>query len=168
MTTAPLVRPVRPTDFEVCAALHALCFDAPWDSAALQSLVSAPGGFGHLLVDPSDGVPGGFALGRVAAGECEILTVGVSPRYRRRGWGAVLVRALVEEARRRGAGTVVLEAAEDNRAALALYRAAGFRPVGRRRGYYKTPEGVLDARILRLDLADLTAPSRDRHNQPID
>ena len=38
-----------------------------------------------------------------------------------------------------------LEVAEDNAAARALYRAAGWNETGRRRGYYPRPGGALDA-----------------------
>ena len=36
-----------------------------------------------------------------------------------------------------GAGAIFLEVGEDNPAAIALYRQAGFEPVGRRPAYYR-------------------------------
>lgn len=152
--SAPLVRALGFADLEVVAALHALCFDEPWDRDALQKILIAPGGFGCLVLDPADGAPGGFALGRVAATECEIISIGVSPPVRQRGWGTALVNGLLKAARQIGADAVVLEVAEDNIAALALYRALGFEIVGRRSAYYRHPDGPVDAHIMRLENLD--------------
>lgn len=90
-----------------------------------------------LLLVARDGVGlAGFLAGAWVAGELHVHAVVVVPERRRRGVGsALLARALVE-AERRGVREAQLEVAADNRAALALYGAAGFQKVGRRRGYY--------------------------------
>lgn len=168
MVQAPIPRLIGPADMPVLAALHALCFEQPWDQDALQTLVLAPGGFGCLSLDPTENAPCGFALGRVAATECELLSIGMVPAYRQRGWGAALIGSLVSEAARRGADRVLLEVAEDNRAAIALYRATGFEKVGLRRAYYRRPDGAIDAAILRLVIGDEARPSRDIHDQSVD
>jgi ribosomal-protein-alanine N-acetyltransferase len=80
----------------------------------------------------------------------EILTVGVLPPARRRGVGRLLVRALVAEARRRGAAEVLLEVREDNEAARRLYAGEGFAVLGLRRGYYE--QGRVDAVTMRYPL----------------
>lgn len=54
----------------------------------------------------------------------------VDPRAQGRGLGRSLLRAAVAEAGRAGHGRCLLHALEDNAPALALYRSAGFRPVG--------------------------------------
>jgi ribosomal-protein-alanine N-acetyltransferase len=48
-----------------------------------------------------------------------------------------------------GAGTLFLEVAGDNAAALALYAAAGFEAIGLRKGYYATGA---DAVVMRRTL----------------
>ena len=49
--------------------------------------------------------------------------------------------------------------AADNAAAIALYRSAGFEPVGRRAAYYARPDGpAVDALVLRRTL-NSAAPS---------
>ena len=52
----------------------------------------------------------------------------VFPAWRRCGLGRRLVAHLVSLAAGRGAGSVLLSVAEDNRAAVGLYESAGFRP----------------------------------------
>jgi ribosomal protein S18 acetylase RimI-like enzyme len=54
----------------------------------------------------------------------------VTPRARDRGVGQILVRAVLEEARRRGAAEVLLEVTSGNTAARALYERCGFVATG--------------------------------------
>ena len=56
-----------------------------------------------------------------------------------------------------GAEEVFLEVAEDNPAAIRLYEAVGYEPVGRRKAYYERRGGAVDAILLRARLN--TAPS---------
>ena len=46
----------------------------------------------------------------------------------------------------------VLEVADDNAGAIALYSGAGFGRVGARRGYYPRETGAVDALVMRRDL----------------
>jgi ribosomal-protein-alanine N-acetyltransferase len=123
------------------AALHALCFDDPWDSASLRTMLAAPEAFAFHH-------PDGFVLARVAAGEAEILTLAVAPRARGKGLGRALLCEAIAKAEREGAKAMFLEVSANNPAALALYAALGFANVGLRRAYYR---GV-DALVLRLSL----------------
>jgi ribosomal-protein-alanine N-acetyltransferase len=133
---------------EALARLHAACFTVPrpWSAQEFAALLADRG---VILVTES----AGFALGRVAADEAEVLTIAVDPAARRSGVGARLLGALLTEAATRGATEAFLEVAADNAAALALYRGAGFAEAGRRRGYYRGPSGAAtDALILRRAL----------------
>lgn len=123
---------------EALADLHARCFVSPppWTAA----------GFGGLLADPgvflaAEAGGGGFVLGRVVAGEVELLTLAVDPARRRQGVARGLMAAFEGEARGRGALEAFLEVAEDNTAARALYLACGWRLGGRRPGYYRNAAG---------------------------
>lgn len=138
---------------EALAALHARCFSdmpRPWSAAEFATLARAPG---VVLVTE----PAGFALGRVAGGEVELLTLAIAPEARRRGAGSRLVAAFEAVAASRGATEVFLEVAETNAAARGLYGRCGYAEVGRRPGYYRA-EGqapvaalVLRKAILRED-----------------
>jgi ribosomal protein S18 acetylase RimI-like enzyme len=63
----------------------------------------------------------------IAGIECHVDDFFVAARARRRGVGAELLRASIACARERGARLVALTTNERNEAAVALYRAAGFR-----------------------------------------
>jgi [ribosomal protein S18]-alanine N-acetyltransferase len=131
------------------AALHAECFATPrpWSEAEFVQLLAHPLTF--ALSEPH-----GFVMGRALAGEAELLTIAVSPGHQRMGIGARLLAAFFQESAKRGAESAFLEVAETNSAAQALYLGAGFRPAGRRRGYYVTPQGEkVDALVLVRSLA---------------
>jgi ribosomal-protein-alanine N-acetyltransferase len=138
---------------DVLAALHAPCFpDDAWQESAMRSILVMPTGFGVLALDEADN-PAGFLLARCAAGEAEILTLGVVPAARRRGIARALLDAFLAAARQRGARRAFLEVAEDNRAALALYTTIGFAAVGRRPDYYRGRHGTRAALTLRMILS---------------
>jgi GNAT superfamily N-acetyltransferase len=87
-------------------------------------LMSAPWqAFGSVRVADAT-----VAIGRVAvAGNWAGLTaVEVHPRHRRRGLGGAVTAALAAAAVARGAGGLYLQVEDDNGAARALYRRAGF------------------------------------------
>ena len=132
------------------ARLHKRCFDEAWSIFTVRQVLAMPGAFGLLAVE--EGVAGtgeaggvdllGFALGRSAAGECELLSLAVTVDERGRGIGRALLAAAMDRARRDQVSRLFLEVAEDNAIAQRLYREFGFRPVGRRPQYYRRPQGV--------------------------
>jgi [ribosomal protein S18]-alanine N-acetyltransferase len=135
---------------DALAAVHATAFGQGWSAAEIAALVDGPGGFALLVEDE---VPLGFILCRALAGEAEILTLAVVPAARRRGLGRALVEAAAGAAALAGAEALFLEVAEDNPAALDLYRGARFAVVGARRGYYAREGGTAaDAVVMRREL----------------
>jgi [ribosomal protein S18]-alanine N-acetyltransferase len=138
------------------ASLHGSCFpEDPWDAEALDRILALYGGFGFLAWEAD--MPVGFALARDLGGECEILTLGVTPACRRRGVGRALLCAILDRARRRSIPSIVLEVAADNAAARRLYTAAGFVTVGRRPRYYRRGEETVDALLLRCRITSQSA-----------
>ncbi|HVB16518.1 MAG TPA: GNAT family N-acetyltransferase [Stellaceae bacterium] len=135
------------------AAMHGASFpEEPWDAAAFERVLALSGIFGYLTWEGDD--PTGFLVARDLGGEIEILSIGVLPEWRRRGTGRTLLDAVIAETRRRRAGSIVLEVASANQAARSLYAACGFVQVGRRPRYYRHPDGVRDALILRRSATD--------------
>ncbi len=121
------------------AALHAEAFTTPrpWNANEFAALLDGTGVF--LRGDSR-----GFVMGRVVAGEAELLTLAVAPQERRKGLGLALLAAFDDSARAAGAESGFLEVAAANVPARALYKAAGWREVGVRRGYYRLPDGGTD------------------------
>jgi [ribosomal protein S18]-alanine N-acetyltransferase len=148
MSAAVVLRPMRWWDLEAVASLEPVLFpDDAWSPELLWSELAGVPDSRTYLVAEADGEVVGYA-GLWAHGDAaDVQTVAVAPHQQRRGTGARLLRALIEDAERRGAGEVVLEVRADNAAALELYRVAGFERVGVRRGYHAG--GRVDALVLR-------------------
>ncbi|HZO66955.1 MAG TPA: N-acetyltransferase [Kribbellaceae bacterium] len=141
-----LIRPATSADAEAVSVLDSDCFGpSAWSRASWADefarhdrriLVCADpevAGYVVLIVpeDPRDPVD----LARIA----------VASGTRRTGLGAALLSAALDEVRGR---TVLLEVAEGNEAAIALYRRAGFGEISRRTRYY----GDEDALIMRWEI----------------
>lgn len=87
----------------------------------------------------------GFYLSRGLLDEEELLLFAISPQFRHRGLGHNLLQRFIEQARNRGVLRIFLEMRSGNPAGH-LYAAHGFKPVGFRPRYYRTPSGEqLDA-----------------------
>lgn len=152
----PVVEPAELADMDALADLHERAFALAWSADELARLAAQPGV--HLLKARRSSLLGsrttlGFVLYRVAADEAEILTIAVDPRQRRRGLGALLMRAVLQRLYADRVASLFLEVDAANAAALALYRRLGFRKVGERRGYYQRSEGDGGALVMRVDLA---------------
>ncbi|MPY73161.1 MAG: GNAT family N-acetyltransferase [Alphaproteobacteria bacterium] len=141
------IRPLAEGEGAVLDALYTECLDEPLAAPVRASLLASPGMWASIAwveveVEAEAGAAegraaAGFVMARSIAGEAEIVGIGVLPQRRRAGIGGALLADAMVRAAALGAEAIFLEVAEDNPAAAALYRSAGFRPVGRRPGYYR-------------------------------
>ena len=126
-------------------------FGEGWTRSQCAGILPMPGVTITLARTPS-GEPAGFALQRIIAGDGELLLLATDPKFRRRGIGRALLGHFVDEAREAGSSRVHLEVRDGN-PAVAMYRKAGFKSVGRRRKYYHgRTGGQFDALTLSLNL----------------
>lgn len=130
------------------AAVHRSAFPLAeaWGEDAISLQLALPGVFG--LIDER----GGMLLGRVVAGEAEILTLAVAPEVRRQGIATALLHAARAKVSAQGGNALFLEVAIGNVPARALYQREGFVEVGRRRRYYADSS---DALIMRTEIMKL-------------
>ena len=140
------------------AALAQRAFDPEfqecWSARQMADVLALPGSWLELGRDQEAAVRA-FALSRAVADSVELLLCAVDPGWRRAGLGLRLLERVAWAARCRGGRRLFLEVRESNRAARALYERAGFRPAGRRPGYYRSTAGVtVDAITLVLDIGD--------------
>lgn len=109
------------------------------------------------------GEQGGAVVGYAGidcAGEvADVMTIAVAPAARGQGLGAALMRWITAQARRAGAGSLMLEVRADNAVAQRLYATAGFATLTVRRRYYQP--GDVDALIMRLPLRGLAEETTD-------
>ncbi len=132
------------------AELHQLCFPAParaWNRGEFEDLLDHETVFlsAHQF---------GFALGRTAGPEAELLTIAVDPVQRRKGIALALLQDFEEIARNRYVEEAFLDVAENNISARALYSQAGYVQVATRPGYYPAANSKqVDAVVMRKMLA---------------
>jgi ribosomal-protein-alanine N-acetyltransferase len=150
-----LVRRAAPEDLAQIAEIEAASFADPWTVEAFASSLAFEQVRFFVAEERSeDGAGGcvllGYVVALVMADEGEIANLAVSPAARRRGLGGLLLDRATAEVVELGVRALYLEVRESNVAARALYESKAFRPVGRRRAYYRNP--LEDALLLRRDL----------------
>jgi ribosomal-protein-alanine N-acetyltransferase len=137
------------SDLDKIMAVMDAAFEPAWGEAWNRRQVADSLAFAHThyrLVSATGAPPAedepaaGFSLVRAAPGEEELLLIAVAPGNRGAGLGRRLLAQVLEDARARQAERVFLEMRFNN-SAVSLYQKAGFTPVGRRRDYYRLPDG---------------------------
>ena len=124
-------------DLPAIAALDAECFGNPWSCEVYGQELARP--FARLRRVEHAGAVVGLSCAWIVADEAHLLRIATLARARRQGLGRMLLRAVLDEAAAAGCLHVLLEVAAGNTPAVALYEAFGFRPIGRRKGYYAHP-----------------------------
>jgi ribosomal-protein-alanine N-acetyltransferase len=129
------------SDYRRLSELHRECFpDKPWPADEFAGLQKS----GCEIIMSENA----FVVWRAAAGEAEIITIGVRPSMRGTGIASALLAAIENESRKGNIKKIFLEVASDNAAAIKLYEAAGFAKIGVRPKYY----GVVDAIAMAKEL----------------
>lgn len=144
------LRPMLESDVEQIVPIEAELFagDPPWSTEEFRSeLAGVPETHWYTVAEHESGELAGYAGLRVVDGTADIQTIAVAPAHQRRGLGTTLLRALIDEARRRRATEMLLDVRADNQPALALYQRHGFERIARRRGYFGA--GRIDGLVLR-------------------
>ena len=100
-------------------------------------------------VAAEDGRVVGYAGAWIVDGQMQLLDLGVSPRYQRRGIAGRLLRRLAHDAMDLGASSMTLEVRENNVGAQRFYRRMGLEPEGIRPRYYP---GGMNAYIMSAPL----------------
>jgi ribosomal protein S18 acetylase RimI-like enzyme len=121
-------------------------------AAGAELLVAAEPGEGSVLGTVTF-VPDGGPLGEIAEPhEAEFRMLAVDPSAQGRGVGTALLRRVLDESRRRGAGGVVCSSLPEMRAAHRVYERLGFRRAPAR-DWSPMPGIELLAFAVRLDAA---------------
>lgn len=148
---SPRIDAAGARDSRAVADLHGRCFHRGWSEEEVAALIADRAVSADCLRMGRQ--LAGFILSRRVADEAEILSVAVAEWYRGRGFSRMLFDRHLRQLAGQGVRTVFLEVDERNAPALALYRRAGFRRVGRRPNYYVQPGGnPAAALVMRRDL----------------
>jgi [ribosomal protein S18]-alanine N-acetyltransferase len=162
MTLDLPLRVALPGDVGVLAQLHAECFEDPWSEQSMADVLGSLGAFGLIAAVPGAAGNGaapiaGFVIARVTVDDAELLSLGVTRRFRRHGLGRRLVSETLVRVMALGARRIFLEVAVDNREAQALYAAFDFTTVGRRPDYYRNRDGSMTSALTLRRILDTAA-----------
>ncbi|AUQ57301.1 putative acetyltransferase [Phaeobacter inhibens] len=152
--TTPAHNQLTPPTPEDMARTHQAAFlqGRPWSAREFAALLDSP--FSYAVGDARS-----FAVGRVVAGEAELLTIATHPSHQRQGLARAILERWREVALTRDATDGFLEVAADNQPARTLYKAYGFAESGRRVGYYpRKGAAAVDAVLMSISLRKAESP----------
>lgn len=150
LNAAPQYRRMIAADLDAVMAIETVVYPHPWTRGNFRDSLAEDY---HCWILEIAGETAGYAVGAVAAGEAHLLNLSIATAWQRRGYGGGMLGFLIRFARYCGAARMYLEVRPSNAAGLALYASAGFREIGRRRGYYPDGGKPEDAVVMELDLA---------------
>jgi len=130
------LRMMEPRDIPAVMELERLAFSPGWSPTTFERELTHNGMARYIVLESESGKIQGFAGLWLMVDEAHVVTVAVLPELRRRGYGRLLVHALVELAHDCGMTSATLEVRESNVAARKLYAGYGFHEVGLRKRYY--------------------------------
>ena len=132
---SPHFRTLTVADVPRVHQMEKLCFSMPWSENMLaQEIRDNP--YALYLGAVEDGVLIGYVGAWRILDEAHMTNLAVHPDHRRKGIGRRLMERLRETLVKEGVRSMTLEVREGNQVARGLYASLGFRPAGRRKGYY--------------------------------
>ena len=145
-----VIEPLRPEDLPAVSEIESLSFPTPWTLASFHYEMNENPYASLFGVRLEGGPIVGFGCVWVVDQELRINNLAIHPRFRSRGLGGRLLHALLEFGRDQGCVEATLEVRPTNATALRLYGRAGFRVIGRRRGYYSDTHEDALVMLLRI------------------
>ena len=135
------IEPAQPKDADAVAKLHAHGFYRGWPVEDFAAYIVGEGTPLYVACDAKRRIAG-FAMLRHLGEEAELITIAVDRKWRGKGIGLALMRALFDDLQMSPAKKLFLEVAADNTAAVRLYTKLGFAKISERKGYYPRPDGT--------------------------
>lgn len=144
------IRKFEKADFEALWRIDQACFDPQlaYSRPELAFYMRRPGSF--TLVAEGEGRILGFMVAETRRQTGHIITIDVIEEARRTGLGSALLQAAEEQLLRAGASVVALETPVNNEGAIRFYKQHGYFVEKTLAGYYS---GHLDALVMTKDLA---------------
>lgn len=151
-----VIEPLRPEQTPAVARLEILNFSEPWNEEAIRAELENP--YSLTLVATDSAKVAGYINAHCVFENAHINTFCVAEEYRRHGIGQMLLRTLCRHAANKGVEEITLEVRKSNHAAISLYTREGYRTVGERKNFYRSPHE--DAWILKKLI------EKDDNNEP--
>ena len=137
-----IIRKCRYEDILSVSELEKLCFKGEsWSFGAIASAFENPNYC--MVVAEEEGEIAGYGCTCTVCETSDLENVLVAEEYRHSGVGTAIMKALIADAKERGAEKMFLEVRVSNCSALKLYLACGFAGVHARTRYYSDGEDCL-------------------------
>lgn len=141
MTEALRIVKMTADDIDDVVLLDRAIFYDPWARTSFSSSLHKD----NCLVLLDGSKIEGYVLFSNIFDEGEILRIAVSPLSRRKGYATLLMNEVFRLGAQLNVEHWFLEVRADNAGAIKLYEKIGFVVMGRRKGYYPSPNGRVDA-----------------------
>lgn len=132
-----IIREMMESDVGDVARIEEETFSMPWSENAFREMITRDN-MTYLVADLSGQIIGGAGI-RNILGDAEITNVVIKDGYRRKGYGKLLLKALMEKGHQMGAEAFTLEVRSSNLPAIMLYKELGFTVEGTRKNFYERP-----------------------------
>lgn len=131
--------PLNIDNVKLVALLEQECFgvDAWSENLLRQEIGQEDKHYILVFLDDELVAYGGFAQ---VLDEGDIMNIAVAQKYRRQGYGGIVLEKIFAIAKELGIGRITLEVRESNMPARSLYEKKGFQFCGIRRNYYRNKE----------------------------
>lgn len=129
-----MIRKLTKQDMDQLMEIEEQVFSLPWSRESYEAELKNQ--YATYLACDWEGQLAAYIGMWTVFEEAHITNLAVSPKFRGRGLGRVLMLEEEKLARAKGANRILLEVRPSNCSALALYRSLGYLPVSVRTEYY--------------------------------
>ena len=133
----PVIRPMTEEDINGVAEVEKECFASPWSEKSLSEELE--NGNAYFFVADINGEIAGY-MGTISVfGECSVTNIAVREKHRNKGIASSLLQRAILNSIFLGDEFITLEVRKSNTPAISLYEKFGFRKMGERKNFYRSP-----------------------------
>lgn len=145
--------PVKPVDIPDLVALEQQATAYPWSQTLFESCLQ-PDYYNYVLRHGQQLI--GYYFAQKVLDEVTLFTMTVAEEHQGKGYGRTLLQHMIQQAKLAECRQIWLEVRVSNEPAIELYRSAGFKPAGVRKGYYRNLASSEDAVVMQFIAANAT------------
>ena len=134
-----IIRKMELRDLSQVVMIEESLFSDPWTENAFRDTLDQKEADFVVAVSEQEEIIGYCGAYR-ALDEAEIVNVAIKKEHQNHGYGAEMVQALIEEEKKNGVVSFILEVRPSNLSAHRCYQKLGFRTIGIRRDFYDCPK----------------------------
>ena len=132
---------MKEQDLSEVMDIERMSYPNPWPETSFRGeLENQPFSNAYVIVERAKGKIIGYILFWKIEEEAQITNIAVHPDYRRKGIARYILNEIMHQIHEQGANYIILEVRPSNLAARMLYNTLGFKVLGIRKRYYRSPD----------------------------